>query len=139
MSFRRIITETFFQYIARHMSLDVVIGIVRQKESSLVPGFLIEMLHEAATAAQSTIARATELLAETDWNADRYKLNATSVEEVENSLDGAAVDIVVLDAFPAGALAGDFHHPLLQNFLREAQPGALAPKRRIWSTVNRSA
>jgi len=67
---------------------------------------------------QSTIARATKLLAESDWNGLRYKLRVNKGEEIERSLDGAALEIVVLDDFPGGTLERAPHHLLLHGYLR---------------------
>lgn len=72
------------------------------------------------TRPQSTIARATKLLAETDWNGTRYKLKTSSGEEIERSLDETAVDIVVLDNIPAEKPEAAAHHPLLRGQLRES-------------------
>jgi len=78
----------------------------------------IAVVAESEPRPQSTIVRATKVLAETDWNGSRYKLRANNVEAIERSLDETGTDIVVLDKFPAGVSSRALHHFLLQKFLR---------------------
>lgn len=67
---------------------------------------------------QSTIVRATKLLAETDWNLRNYKLLANTTEELEKLIDETAIDIVVLHNAPEAGYGIRPHHAMLQTFLR---------------------
>ena len=69
---------------------------------------------------QSTIARATKLLAETDWNIKHYKRLVQSRDEIEVTLDQAAVDIVVLHNAIESQPEAMPHHRLLRTALQES-------------------
>lgn len=69
---------------------------------------------------QSTIIRATKLLAETDWNITRYTPLVHNREDIERTLDETAADIVVLHNAPVSGSEWLPHHRLLQASLKES-------------------
>jgi len=72
----------------------------------------VAALREARPA--SVILRATKLLASSDWSSWHYQSKVASAEDVERALDGARIDLVVIDE----GMAGDVvlpHHPLLRS------------------------
>lgn len=64
----------------------------------------------------STIVRATKLLSTSTWNGGDYRSLVSTSEDVERKLDGAAIDLVVLEragvAQPSGEPARPHHHQL---------------------------
>jgi hypothetical protein len=66
---------------------------------------------------QSTILRATKILASTDWNRNRYRPLAANEGDIERILDETALDVVVLDNAPEPEPGWMPHHKLLRGFL----------------------
>jgi hypothetical protein len=78
------------------------------------PWIAVAALREARPG--STIVRATKLLARSDWNSTKYQAKVDSAEEVERTLDGAGIDLVVIHNDPSvGAVRS--HHSLLRDMV----------------------
>jgi hypothetical protein len=76
------------------------------------PWIAVAALREARPG--SVIVRATKLLASSDWNGKNYQAKVTTAEDVERTLDGAGIELVVMHDDPADAAPRLSHHPLLR-------------------------
>lgn len=107
-----------FQAVAAQLSLPARMLVSSSLGWSEGPWIAVVAASEARP--QSTIARATKLLAETDWNIKHYKRLVQNRDEIETALDEAAADIVVLhNAIESGPEAMP-HHRLLRTSLQES-------------------